>query len=101
MPYVCNSLAKSVSGSAYAGAANTNTGAIAAAAIDAMCIPFMASLSDWALWVFITDAASADADQRVGRMSPRFRPRQRLRPVPHVLRPPEPWPDHRRGRWGH
>src|SRR5436305_506806 len=101
MPYVWSSLEKSVSGSACAGAANTSAGAIAAAATEASLIPFITHLSDWTRWVFVNSTAAADADRGVGRVPRRFRPRHRLWPGSHVLRPPEPAAHHRRDRWCH
>src|SRR5690349_4838501 len=101
MPYVWSSLAKSVSGSACAGAAKTNAGAIAATATEASLNPFITHLSDWARWVFISSTATADADWGVGRMPGRLRPRHRLWPGSHVLRPPEPAAHQRRDRRRH
>src|SRR6185437_13435629 len=101
MPYVWSSLAKSVSGSACAGAANIRAGAIAAAAIEANRIPVMTLLSNWTRWVFISWAASPYADRSFVRVPRRRRPWHRLRPGSHFLGPPEPPSHHCRDRWRH
>src|SRR6476646_9985733 len=101
MPYVWSSLAKSVSGSACAGAANTRAGATAAAAMEASLIPFITYLCNRTGWVFVIGTSCADADRGLGGMPRWFRPRHRLRTRPDVLRPPEPAALHRRDRRRH